>query len=73
MGFFQGLGNFLGGMAGQMEQLSAQVNMYREEYEDMSNSELKEEARRWQNRGGSEGRARVGAIRLILKDRGVIQ
>ena len=72
MGFFEGLGKFAGGMVGQMEQLSNQVNMYREEYEGMSNSELKEEGRRWQNRGGSEARARVGAIKLILKDRGVI-
>ena len=72
MGFFQGLGSFLGGMAGQLEQFSEQVNMYRPEYEDMSNSRLKEEARKWQQRGGSEGRARVGAIRLILKDRGAI-
>lgn len=72
MGFFEGLGKFAGGMMGQMEQLSDQVNMYREEYENMTNSELKEEARRWQNRGGSEARARLGAIRLILKERGAI-
>lgn len=38
----------------------------------MSNSELKEEGRRLQGKSGSEARARLGAIRLILKERGAI-
>ena len=72
MGFFEGLGNFLGGMAGGMKQLADRANMYRPEYECMSNSELREELHRWQKRGGSEGQARVLAIRMTLRDRGAM-
>lgn len=29
MGFFDGLGKFMGGMVGQMEQMQEQINLYR--------------------------------------------
>ena len=72
MVFFEGLGRVLGGMAAQAEQLQKQINIYRPEYEGMSNSLLKEEAKKLKGKGGSESRARSFAIAMILKERGDI-
>lgn len=72
MGFFESLGKAVGGLVAQAEQLQEQVNMYREDYEYMSNNELKEEGRKWQARSSSEAKARVLAIKNILKERGAM-
>lgn len=72
MGFFEGLGKVLGGLAGQAQELQEQINLYRPEYEEMSNSELKEEGRRLSNRSDKQSRARRIAITQILKERGAM-
>ena len=72
MGFFEGLGKAVGKMVAQTQQLQQQADIYREDYEFMSNRELVEEGKKWQSHSGSEARARNIAIRTILKERGVM-
>jgi len=72
MSFFEGLGKVLGGLAGQAQELQEQINLYRPEYEGMSNSELREEGRRLSNRSDKQSRARRMAITQILKERGAM-
>ncbi len=62
----------LGGLAGKVQELQEQVNLYRSEYEEMSNSELREEGRRLNGRNDEQSRARRMAITQILKERGAM-
>lgn len=71
MGFFEGLGQVLGAMAGKAEQLQQQIDLYRPEYEGMHNNELKEEFERLRPKNTSEARARKMVISQLLRDRGV--
>lgn len=72
MGFFEGLGHFMGSMSGMLEQRQEQINMYRSEYECLSNNELKKEFRRWHGKSDTEARVRIIAIKTILQERGVM-
>ena len=76
MGFMKGLGEFMGAMAGKLEEEQKQANLYRPEYEKKSNQELKRELQNLNgnssNYYGREKRARSMAIRLILHDRGAL-
>ena len=76
MGFMKGLGEFVGGMAGKLEELQKQANLYRPEYEKKSNQELKRELQNFRenncNYYGREKQARNLAMRQVLKDRGAL-
>lgn len=72
MGFFESLGKAAGRFVAQAEQLQEQANMYRGDYEYMSNNELKEEGRKLQSHSNPEAKARVLAIKIILKERGAM-
>lgn len=72
MGFFEGLGNFLGQVTAKAEQMQEQINLYRGDYEYMSNEELMEEGRRLQSLSGQTNRAKLMAVKTILKERGVL-
>ena len=66
MGFMDGLGNVLGGMAAKAQTLQS----YKLEYESMSDSELKREYQDLRKRGGTEARDRLIAVKSVLQDRG---
>lgn len=66
MGFMDGLGNVLGGMAAKAQTLQS----YKLEYESMSDSELKREYQDLRKRSGTEARDRLIAVKSVLQDRG---
>lgn len=72
MGFFEGLGSFMGTLVEKGQQLQERIKIYRPEYENMSNAKLKEELNRWKSKSGAEAEARRAAIRKILEERGVM-
>jgi len=73
MGFFEGLGSFLGEMAGQMEEWNKQIELYRPEYEGLSNRALVEQYKRLKDRSDTESKARWRTVNKILRERGVIK
>ena len=69
MGFW----NLVGGVAGKLAEKTKKVNMYKEEYESMSNSELKSLAIEMSKKYGEESENKKMAALLILKERGVVK
>lgn len=73
MGFFEGLGSFLGEMAGKAEEHKKQAELYRPEYEGLSNRTLIEKRKALRQKSDAESKARSLIIWYILKERGVIE
>jgi|BioPla2DNA2_1021312.scaffolds.fasta_scaffold48686_3 preprotein translocase subunit SecA len=72
MSFFETIGKISGGIVAKCEQMQAQINLYRPDYEDMSNNELKKEYQRLKPLNGEANKAKLMTVRTILKERGVI-
>lgn len=66
MGFLDALGSGLGKMAATMQE----VQVYKLEYESMSDYDLKREYNALKNKYGTENRNRFTAVKMVLSDRG---
>lgn len=66
MGFLDGLGNIMGKMAANMQE----IQVYKSEYESMSDKELIREYKDLKGRSGREYTNRSAAVRMVLNDRG---
>ena len=65
-----GLMDFLGDVAGKFNAMGEKVMEYQNEYEGMSNEELKAEFLSIKNKSGEEFKLRRMAIKVILNNRG---
>ncbi len=66
MGFLDGLGSVLGMMAANAQE----IQNYKNEYEIMTDTELKREYQDLKHRSGTEYEHRLKAVRSVLQDRG---
>lgn len=69
MGFLDSLGNTIGKMAAQAQEIQG----YKSEYESMSDYDLKREFNSLRNKSGTECRNRFTAVKMVLRDRGYFQ
>lgn len=69
MGFLDSLGNTIGKMAAQAQE----VQGYKNEYESMSDYDLKREFNNLRNKSGIEYKNRFMAVKMVLRDRGYFQ
>lgn len=74
MGFWEGVGSFLGEAAGKIQEQNKLQKSFEEEYSSLNNAELKSELNRWKSKSNcTERNLRINAIMKILEKRGVIK
>lgn len=71
MGFFNGLANIVGQLCASAQGKVEQVNLYRRDYENLSNEELIYEAKKLSKYSSEPYRTKLLTIRIILKERNV--
>lgn len=72
MGFMDSLGGLLGDIAGGVMGKAQEAYKYKQEYESLSDNDIKREYQRVKDRSGAEFMARKMALMTIAKERGLM-